>query len=65
MNILYIPAKEGSNGYPKIKISSINMEKDYDIMGQCGNFRTHEIHKNERKGIINVLKRITNNLKAS
>ena len=43
MNILHIPAKEGESGYPKISITSVDMMIEYDIIGQCGEFRTHEV----------------------
>ena len=58
MNILYIPAKKGKSGHPKISITSVDMMAEYDIIGQCGDFRTHEVHEDERQGILNVLKRI-------
>ena len=60
MNILYIPAKAGKNGYPKIRITSVDMMIEYDIIGRCGDYRTHEVHEDERQGILNVLKRINN-----
>ena len=62
MNILHIPAKKGKNGYPKISIISVDMMTEYDIIGQCGDFRAHEVHKDERQGILNVLKRIKNEI---
>lgn len=62
INILLIPEKKGKKGHPKIIITSYEREKDYEIIGECGDYGYHETHEDEREGINIVLEQISNNL---